>query len=241
MNNFIGITERGDAALDDGWVGWVYKEKLPAILITKNAPLLQSKHPDILSQNIILHVTCTGLGNTEIEPNVPDPIDIITWLTGVNEIYRKKLVLRIDPIFFGNIWNKYGGARIMSLFDIADQLKIRCRISFLDLYPHVRKRLENVGVHFFYNEMHAPLESRLTFLDRIKALHPSLDIEVCGEPGMPCTGCISEKDLDILGMEKIPNLPEGGPRPGCKCLAIKRELLTHRKQCPHGCLYCYWR
>ena len=58
---------------------------------------------------------------------------------------------------------------------------------------------------------------------------------------MPCTGCVSEKDLEILGVEKIPNLSMGGPRPGCKCLAIKRELLTNKKQCPHGCLYCYWR
>jgi hypothetical protein len=33
--NEIGITERGDAGLDFGWLPWV-KKGLPAILITKN-------------------------------------------------------------------------------------------------------------------------------------------------------------------------------------------------------------
>ena len=32
----IGITERGDAALTKEWHSWVYKNHLPAILITKD-------------------------------------------------------------------------------------------------------------------------------------------------------------------------------------------------------------
>ena len=51
--DFIGITERGDATLDDSWKKWVYDKNLPAILITKNAPLLERNHPDIFSKNII--------------------------------------------------------------------------------------------------------------------------------------------------------------------------------------------
>lgn len=34
--NFIGITERGDAALDLSWEDWVFAQKRPAILISKD-------------------------------------------------------------------------------------------------------------------------------------------------------------------------------------------------------------
>ncbi len=64
--------------------------------------------------------------------------------------------------------------------------------------------------------------------------------EICGEPGMACTGCISERDLAILGIESMA-IPMGRQRPECKCLAVKRELLSRRGQCASGCLYCYWK
>ena len=34
--NLIGITERGDAALDTTWEDWVFVQKRPAILISKD-------------------------------------------------------------------------------------------------------------------------------------------------------------------------------------------------------------
>ena len=40
MKDLVGITERGDAALNEGWIDWVYKQNKPAVLVTKNAPLL---------------------------------------------------------------------------------------------------------------------------------------------------------------------------------------------------------
>ena len=30
-------------------------------------------------------------------------------------------------------------------------------------------------------------------------------------------------------------------RASCSCLSQKVELLSNKKQCHHGCLYCYWR
>ena len=31
-----------------------------------------------------------------------------------------------------------------------------------------------------------------------------------------------------------------GQRKGCLCPQNKCELLSHKSQCQHGCLYCYW-
>ena len=33
MKDLVGITERGDAALNEGWVDWVYKQNILAIFL----------------------------------------------------------------------------------------------------------------------------------------------------------------------------------------------------------------
>jgi len=46
--------------------------------------------------------------------------------------------------------------------------------------------------------------------------------------------------LDILGI--VTETEEGGfQRKGCMCLKGKTELLTEKRICPSGCLYCYWK
>lgn len=35
MKDLVGTTERGDAALNEDWVDWVYKQNKPAVLVTK--------------------------------------------------------------------------------------------------------------------------------------------------------------------------------------------------------------
>ena len=67
--NLIGITERGDAALDMSWENWVFVQRRPAILISKNPMKLYdevSKLSDSYNfqPNIIVHCTITGLGGT---------------------------------------------------------------------------------------------------------------------------------------------------------------------------------
>ena len=34
--NLIGITEKGDAAIDTSWKNWVFMQRRPAILISKD-------------------------------------------------------------------------------------------------------------------------------------------------------------------------------------------------------------
>lgn len=251
----IGITERGDAALDDSWVDWVYKKDKPAILITKNAPLLQEKHPDIFFKNVIIHVTCTGLGGTIFEPNVPKPSVIWKWIREKPASIQRKLVLRIDPICtpLFNIKNdKFDGevyAQTLSeLFGTAKNFQLRCRISFLDYYPHVRERFKAAGIdldefygNFEYNGIHLPLQLREATLKLINPIFATKDLEICGEPGLACTGCVSKKDLDIFGLDMTSTTVEANQRLACKCLGFKKELLTNKSQCPHKCMYCYWK
>ena len=66
----IGITEAGDASLDYTWLNKIDSCD-GLILITKN---VTDKFIDTILEHkdkIILHATCTGMGGTIIEPNVP--------------------------------------------------------------------------------------------------------------------------------------------------------------------------
>lgn len=55
-------------------------------------------------------------------------------------------------------------------------------------------------------------------------------------------GCVSLKDIEILGFKNDMKLNDYKQRPQCMCLP-KIELISVNKkqQCPYGCLYCYWK
>jgi hypothetical protein len=230
----IGITERGDAALDTSWIDWVCTDK-PAILISK-APLRLYRiivEHNLADKRIIVHATITGYAGTVLEPYV-EPVDdalkgykLLSSLLG-----EERTVLRIDPIIPTE--KGFERARLIAVHG----KNRRIRISLLDNYVHIHQRFREAGLPILYDgKMHALLEVRR------KAINLIVDAawtapEVCGEPDMICTPCVGTKDCELLGV--VP-AGQGNIRPGCKCLKNKTELLTEKKQCAHSCLYCYWR
>ncbi len=111
----------------------------------------------------------------------------------------------------------------------------------MDNYKHIKERFSKNKLEPLSYNFHAPLELR----KYIYAQFNNSNIEICAEPGFNCSGCISEKDLEIFGIkDKINNIEKnrkGFQRNNCTCLSIKRELFTDKKQCPNLCLYCYWK
>jgi DNA repair photolyase len=220
--NLVGITERGDAALDQSW-----RNKLDTvsgvILITKAPQSL-----GVIPVNAIVHCTITGYGGTVIEPGVADPlVTLEAYDKLVDEFGGERTVLRIDPI----IPTLKGIARALEIFNHA---KGRVRISFLDAYPHVRERFHQQHMKLPWDEIHWPLPGRR----RIAEMFPGA--EICGEPGLECTGCVSMRDMAALKMT-CQLAGACSQRAACACAANKTELLTRRGQCAHGCLYCYWK
>ena len=255
----VGITERGDAALNTGWKKWVENGQ-PAILITKNViKLIEENKQLLLNGNVIIHATVTGLGGTRWEPNVPNYKKVLEFLEKQIRygFPKERLVIRCDPIFI-----PFMALETQSLFDyksiISEILNfaidndLRYRISFFDYYPHVRERVKALPqtlviekLNQIQPELHADILLRQGFLamleDYITTRGKKTEVEICGEPGLPCTGCLSKKDLDVFGIELDKDPETGMQRPACACLGIKRELLDNKHPCAHGCLYCYWK
>lgn len=237
----IGITERGDAAVH--FNEWVPKLDSVdgAIVITKDPTFILENLDRFDYQKCIIHCTITGWGGTAIEPRVPWAIDT---LKAYDELVEKlgpdRVVLRIDPIIPVPVLESVG-------ISVAQRCRSRLRVSFLDLYKHVYLRFEKAMTSLicgpiqevYHAKVHAPLEVRSRILETITTFANTTP-EVCGEPDMECSGCVSAKDLKVLGLE-LPGVGTSRQRNACSCLAVKTELLSHKSPCKHGCLYCYWK
>ena len=248
MYTCFGITERGDASLDTRWVNYI--KDFPILLITKNPQKLYTILKTIPINNlkhIVVHCTITGLNNTNIifEPNVPSYENSFEWLQNISnllgDVNKNRVVLRIDPIIPDkDIFDR--SARLM-LNKAKNYSSIkRIRISFIDNYSYLEER----DMHLPWSTFHAPLEKRLYYYNFIKEFcnDNSFELEVCGEPNIPCIGCISEKDIKAVGLSLSDfYFSETGnkQRKYCKCLSIKHELLSNKHPCKHKCIYCYWK
>ena len=250
----IGITERGDAGLDLTW-----KDKLNqvdgVVLVTKN--LNQHFRTAVLdsmgTKPIIVHATITGWGGTPLEPHVPN---FQTSIQNLQKLIQdgfplKQCVLRIDPIIPFKVGLDVVNDVLSQVADCPEQRGIRGRVSILDEYQHVKQRLQMRGLSPFYpnGRFQASRQQKddvLTFL-RHWNKKENIIFETCAEPDLldPAVvqqGCISPVDLQIMNLP-VPQASYNNPqnRYGCLCLGCKTELLTRKQQCPHGCLYCYWR
>ena len=227
----IGITERGDAGLDFSWMRKAIDYD-GTILITKH--LSYNFIEQAAKINSIVHATITGHGGTVYEPRVqPLLISRQYFQKLVDKIGQERVVLRIDPI----IPTDSGIAKAIYVYQQLHEnmdKKTRVIISFMDNYDHVKKRFTDTGLKPLDYLFHAPLELR----QKITSYFP--DAEICGEPGFQCAGCVSEKDLKILGIKGGSKIG-GWQREHCKCLVCKTEMLSNRGQCRGGCIYCYWK
>lgn len=243
----IGITERGDPSIDFTWVDKI-ADMDGTVIITKN---LTDKVIDMAKpflDKIVFHVSCTGYGGTKIEPNIPN------YKTQINNAIKllelgvpaERVVIRVDPI----IPTPKGLQKAKNVIEYAYKMNFRrFRVSLMDAYPHVRERFkETFGTDAPYGDLFSapkPMVDAANALFRnMKETYKDISIESCAENTLVETeriGCISEKDLALLGLDVSTADSVGYQRKGCLCCSSKRELLSEKKQCPYKCLYCYWK
>lgn len=235
----LGITERGDAGLDYSWVNKM-PEMTGAIIISKN---LRDKLIEKLVEfqdKVILHMTCTGHGGSILEPYAPNLMWTYQQYLKLMEtgFPASHVVLRLDPI----IPNDKGRLIAEKVLELFSQTGItRVRYSFLDMYPHVVERFKEAGIPHPYGKGMMPPEEMINkaLSDLIHPYREHFQFESCAENTPDQIGCISPKDMALLGITE-PLSGSAGQRKGCLCPREKTELLNHAKRCGHKCLYCYW-
>lgn len=239
---YVGITEAGDPCFHLEIFDRLYDAN---IVITKN---LTNKLIEKLIENqdkCIIHLTVTGMGGSKIEPLVPTAEKSYAQAKKlINAGFPvEQIVLRIDPI----IPTEKGLNTALSVLETFKGLGIeRVRISFLDMYNHVKERFFETNIKLPYETFHADKKVREEGFNKLYSnalLFGYKIVETCGEPDFESTPCLSQKDIDILGLtDKIILKGNKEQRKTCGCPGNKKELITGQKphQCEHNCLYCFW-
>ena len=239
----IGITESGEIAFNLDAFDRLYEGN---IIITKRLTNAVNKKLVEHQDKIILHLTVTGMGGSRIEPFVPKAEDTYKKLLELleNGFPVSHVVLRVDPI----VPTEKGIETALGVITAFSGLGIkRLRFSFLDNYKHVKKRFKEEGIAELYNgEFHAPLELRQEYAKKIEEVAHDGGFEIveaCGEPGIESVSCLSQRDIDILGLaDKITLEGSAEQRDSCGCPANKTQIIKVKPhRCEHKCLYCYWR
>lgn len=239
----IGITEAGDASLHYEWLDKI-NECDGIILVTKHVTDKLIEKIMAHEKKIILHATCTGMGGTIIEPNVPD---YKTQLAQIQKLIdagfpKEKITIRVDPI----VPTEKG---LQTAQKVINESPIRhFRFSILDTYPHVRERFKTHNIPLPYGDYFQASAAQFALVRNwLNTQKPTDIFECCAEKYVTngtkakIIGCVSKNDIANLGLTLDKEYETGIQRPTCHCLSCKTELLHNKKRCAHGCLYCYWK
>ena len=249
----IGVTEAGDAGIDLGWV-----QKMDsvdgAVVITKQ--ITPSFLDSVLEHQakLIVHATITGYGGSVLEPCVPTPDEQFEAIQALVDsgFPKKRLVVRVDPL----IPTDKGLNRALRIIETCmDSGFSRYRVSVIDMYRHVRDRFRAIGLPLPYGENQFAsreqmadademLREAVAYWQSIGRQSGELRMESCAEPYLRYPihcGCVSAYDLELLGLDTDDVDSVGFQREHCMCYSGKVELLSRKRRCRHGCLYCYWR
>jgi DNA repair photolyase len=241
---YIGITETSDPCFHLDIFDNLYDAN---IIITKNlTPKLIEKLVEN-KEKCILHMTVTGMGGSKIEPFVPEPIKMFD---AVNKLVSdgfpvEQIVLRVDPI----VPTEKGVETALNTMLLFQNIGItRLRVSFLDMYNHTKERFIDNHIKIPYETFHADENIRKEAFNKIYEYGIKMGydiIQTCGEPDFENTPCISQMDIDILGLsDKITLEGNKQQRKNCGCPANKRQLISWEQskvKCGHNCLYCYMK
>ena len=183
-------------------------------------------------------VTLTGYGR-DIEPNVPDKHRLLTDFRRLSDIVGIHAASwRYDPVF---ITERYTAEYHLRAFEqiaaALDGYTETAVISFIDLYPKVRRNFPEVR--------EVTKEQRLmlgrAFVE-IAAAH-GMTVRPCAEGdelaayGADCSGCMKISDYEKAIGKKL-NAPKmKGARAECACY-LSCDIGAYNT-CKHLCRYCY--
>lgn len=233
----VGITERGDPALDFRWENQINNHVF-CVLITKQLNDTFINKVLKYKSKVILHITCTGWGNTSLEPGAYSPEKTFSqFLKLVDQGFPiSQIVLRLDPV----IPNDLGIEKAKKVLDLfRDSGLKRVRFSFIDRWNKIVPIMAQRGYPFEWDTFDPPQENMEIFM-KLASCYSNFVFESCAEDFGIRVGCVSEKDFEILGLP-VPELTprNSKSRSKCLCCSEKTELLLPEKACGINCGYCF--
>lgn len=193
--------------------------------------------------NLYVHLTCTGMGKTDLEPfaptvaatfaNLPDLLGIIGG--------ARHITLRIDPIFRArSSGGQYSNLpRLKEIMARGAEYGItHYTTSFLCHYPKVKAQMKRAGLETWEFTPEEQGEIAADLFNLAAGLGVRLD--ACAVPGLPGSRCIDPFLLTELHPQKLPcSCFEPRTRELCGCTHSIDIGGFYTKPCYTGCVYCY--
>lgn len=192
---------------------------------------------------IFIHFTITGMGNSSLEPGIPPTESSLALLPNLLELCgnTERVRVRFDPI----VHFKYADGTEFTNLDCFKDIVTEVRktgirtivISWMTNYPKVNKRLKQQGITARENTS----EQQKKETDWIYEYTSDLQMQVsaCCVPDLPVSRCIDGFLLNDLHPENYNASTEkaSGQRKHCGC--TKSWDIGWYNPCPGGCIYCY--
>lgn len=198
---------------------------------------------------LYLHFTITGLGQSFIEPHVPSPSKAILQLKELVKLAGSpdRITVRFDPVVY---WKEHGKVKTNLYFFEKLAPKIYengvkdVRFSFAQWYNKAKRRAKKHG--FLYID--PPIQKKRTdacyLVDVAKQW--GLRLYSCCQrfleevPGVQPSACIDGAYLERIHplREQASLKKDKTQRLECRCTESV-DIGSYTQYCPHCCLYCY--
>jgi DNA repair photolyase len=205
---------------------------------TKN-PVPMFKYMDLLKgYGQFWYVTLTSYGR-DIEPNVPNKHKLIEDFKKLSDMVGVNCVgWRYDPIFISDRYTEeYHINAFTQIAEALDGYTKTVVISFIDLYPKVRRNFPEV------KEVTKAQRLRMgKQIIEIAAAH-GMTVKPCAEGdelaqfGADCSGCMTITDYERAIGQRLNAPKKKGAREECACY-LSCDIGAYNT-CKHLCRYCY--
>jgi hypothetical protein len=217
------------------------------VLWTKNPENLFRGKPlnSILSsyRQLYVHLTITGMGGGDFEPNIPSWKEIVAMLGPLVELTKtpERIAWRFDPILEAERdGEKFSNRALFPVLagEIASWGIKRCRLSWVSPYRKVVTRMGQRGwrlIHQTEDEKKAQADEFEAVADRL-----GIALDFCSVAGFPNSRCIDGNMLNRVHPDGLRCSQERakGQRELCGCTK-SLDIGWYTDRCRHGCLYCY--
>lgn len=207
---------------------------------TKNPTPMLDKLDALKDYPFYFQFTLTPYEN-DVETNLPPKFRLVEAFHRLAErIGPERVIWRYDPIFLNG---RYSFTFHEEFFArLAEQLKgctEKCTISFLDVYPKIKRQLAQLETGEVPTQQQRALAKRLAEI----ATQYGLKIDVCSEEGdFSEFGISRARCIDPALISRLLGFPvkagkDKNQRPGCGCIASVD--IGAYDTCRNGCRYCY--
>jgi hypothetical protein len=207
------------------------------VLWTKNPLPLLDRLALLRGWPCVFQFTLTGYGR-DVEPGLPDKLQLVEAMKRLSEAFgSERVIWRYDPIFFSGAYSLSWHVRCFdALAERLEGVTRTCVVSFLDMYPKLRRRIPALGLCGDSGQARKGLLAAFAAMAERRGIRLSLCAEDVDVPGVVHAGCLSRELVERVAGCRLDVRPSQ-QRAGCKCVASVDVGVYGT--CGNGCLYCY--